>query len=50
MKLFSNQHVRLDVEASIKRIFYEIEKDAKEGWFSLKRIVAQLKKLTESFG
>jgi len=40
----------LDVEASIKRIFYEIEKDAKDGWFLLSRVLNEAKLLTDSFG
>jgi hypothetical protein len=39
IRLFSQHHIRLDVEASIKRIFFEMDKDAKDGWLLLPLIL-----------
>lgn len=49
IRLFSSQHIRLDVEAAIKRIFFEIDKDAKDGWLPLTQVLNQVKMLSESF-
>lgn len=49
LKLLSQNNVKLNVEAAIKRVLFELEKESKDGNYNLLTVLKEIKQLTASF-